>query len=181
MATSKTKKQQIISELQENVLPQKSILFLSVKDAEESLNSDKNTNLRKKIREQGVALKMVKLNLVRNLFQKSTSAFDDLKGQIYLAYKVNKEESDEVSVAKPVVEIVDKEYKKSLNIFGSIVNGEFYDTQKTIQLSKTPSFTDSMSMMAGAISTIISKNASLINQIPSGLARAVQAVSEKKA
>ena len=180
MATSKVKKQQIISELEENVLPQKSVLFLSVSNTEETLNSSQNVSLRKEIRQQGIRLQMVKLNLVRNLFKEKTNAFDDFKGQVYLAYKVKKEDSDEVSVAKSVVDTIKKDYEKSLNIFGSVVNGEFYNTQKTVQLSQTPTFDESMSMMAGAISTIISKNASLINQIPSGLARAIKAVSEQK-
>ena len=180
MATSKTKKQEILDCLEKDVLSQKSVLFLSVSGAEKTLDSEGNLSLRKKARQEGVKLQMVKLNLVKNLFKESASNFDSLKGQIYLAYKVNKEESDEVSVAKTMVKVVKEDFKETLNVFGSVVNNEFYNSEKTLVLSDTPTFDDSMSMVAGTVSTIISKNATLISQVSSGLARGVQAISEKK-
>jgi large subunit ribosomal protein L10 len=105
---------------------------------------------------------------------------DKLKGQTYLAYLENGESSNEVAVPKSIVKSVEENFSKNFQIYGAVVNGEFFDTKQTINLSKVPSKEDSMAMIAGSISQIISRIALVINEIPSSTARAINEVAKQK-
>jgi large subunit ribosomal protein L10 len=175
MALSKRKKTEILGEIDNQVKIQKSVVLLTTKEAKNSIDSQANFEIRKKAHEQGVKLRIVKNTLV----QKSFENVPELVGQTYLGYLNDPEKSDEVTVPKVLVEIVGKkDYKDSISIVGAVVNGEFMDAKDTISLSKVPSFDDSMSMVAGSISQVISKIALSVNELPTGIARGVSEASK---
>ena len=91
-----------------------------------------------------------------------------MSGQTYMAYLSNVEDTNEVIVPKLFIKMLDKNFKDQFNVVGALINGEFVDATEAIKYSNIPTKLESLGMVAGAI-----------NQIASGIARAVQAVSEK--
>lgn len=177
MPTSKIKKHEILKRLLERVKTQKSILLLSSTGKEENLDAEKNYKFRKEARTNGVIIEVVKNTLIARMFENLP---DKLKGQTYLAYLEDGENSDEISVPKSVVGSVEGDFAKNFEIYGAIVNGEFLDTTQAIGLSKVASKNDSMAMVAGTINQIIAKIALTIKEIPASTARAVAEVSKQK-
>lgn len=174
MAVSHAKKVEIVQDLENAVVPQKAVVILTTHGAEQSLDSTANFQARKEARTKGVVLKVVKNTLIKRSFQ----SVPDLVGPSYLAYLQDSDQSDEVTVPKIIVDIVNKDFKNQFGIVGSVVNGEFYDSAKTEVLSKTPTLQDSMAMLAGALNQLATKIAIGVKEVPTGLARAVSAYGD---
>jgi large subunit ribosomal protein L10 len=178
MARKRAYKVDLLSQLEKDVVSQKSIVLLTTNGAAESINAESNSDFRKKAMESGVKLQIVKNSLTHRLFE----GIPKLQGQTYISYLRNSEDSDEISVPKTIVKLVtSKDYKDSFKVVGAVVNGEFLDAQQTKVLSDTPSREDSFAMAAGAIKSIASKLAQLTNEIPSKVARATSEVAKTKA
>jgi len=175
MAVSRTQKTGILEELQLSAASQPTVVLLTTKDAEQGLTASSNSELRQTARKGGVKLQVVKNTLIRRVF----SSVPELTGSTLLAYMVNSSSVDEVTVPKAIVDLVTDTYGKQISVLGSVVNGEFYNSTQTIQLSKVPSFNDSMAMVAGTLNAITAKIARSVKEVPSGIARGVSAYSEK--
>jgi large subunit ribosomal protein L10 len=176
MAVSRKNKELIFSSLNDSIATQKSVLVLSTNGAAVSLNSEQNTTLRKESRKEGIIIRVIKNTLINKAFP----ALPQLEGQTYLAFLGEGVESDEIKVPKVVTGLTDKEFKDNFIIIGSIVNGEYFDADKTLQLAKTPSFDDSMAMVAGSLNQIATKLAMVIKEIPAGVARGISEVQKTK-
>lgn len=174
MAVSYQQKQEILKLLNDSVSPQKAVVLISTLKAEKSLKADDNFKVRKAAKIQGVSIKVVKNTLIKKAFENAP----DLVGPTYIAFLDKPETSDEVTTPKIVVNLVSKEFKDNFNLIGSIVNGEFYDSALTVQLSKTPSLKDSLAMLAGSLNQITAKLAIGIKEVPSGMARSIQAIHQ---
>jgi large subunit ribosomal protein L10 len=174
MAISHQQKVEILDLLSQNVASQKSVLLITTNNAEESLNSELTFQLRKNARNKGIEIKVVKNTLIRKAFE----SIPELLGPTYLAFMVNKDESDEVSVAKSIVEMVKTDFKTNLSIVGSVVNGEFLDSSRTVILSKTPTKDDSLAMLAGMLNQFAAKIAIGIKEVPSGIGRGISEYSK---
>lgn len=178
MAISHKQKITILDDLTTNVASQKAVVLLNTQDTDENLDSQKNFDMRSKARESGIKIQVVKNTLIKKTFESVEGFPTDFTGATYLAYLVNGEEGDEVTVPKAIVKLVEKEFKESLKVLGSVVNGEFYETAKTVQLSKTPSFTDSMSMTAGMLQSVISRIAVATREVPTKMVRGISEYSK---
>jgi large subunit ribosomal protein L10 len=175
MAKTKLQKIVILDHLKSSVASQKAVVLISTKDTKTTLNASTNYDFRTKARENNVKVELIKNTLIeKSLFTDNTPA---LSGQVYITYLLNSENSNEVQVPKAVVGLLEKDFKDNFIVIGSIVNGEFKNSEDTIQLSKMPSFDDSMGMMAGQISRIISKIASTVQEVPASLGRAIKAIN----
>lgn len=175
MALTRSEKENVLKELEAQVKVQKSVVLLTTKEAGEAVDSTKNFEFRKTVKNEGATVKIVKNTLIERLFD----SVPGLTGQTYLTYLDDIEKSDEVAVPKIVVDLVKKDYKDNFNIVGSVINGEFMSPEDTIKLSKVPSFNDSMAMVAGSLQQVTAKIATSLNQVPSGVARGVDAYSKK--
>jgi large subunit ribosomal protein L10 len=174
MAISYSKKVALMDLLNEQVNPQKSVLFLTTYNSKAALNSELNFSFRKSARNKGVMLKVIKNTLIK----KSFDNIPDLVGPTYIAYMEDKSKSDEILTAKVVVDLVKKDFQENFAIIGSVVNGEFYNSPKTIQLSNTSSKEESLSQIAGLLNRITAKVAIGIKEVPSSIARGVLAHSK---
>jgi large subunit ribosomal protein L10 len=174
MAISHQQKVDILEKLQNDVATQKSILLLTTNNAEQSLDSELTFKLRKSGRDVGIQIKVVKNTLIQKAFESVPA----LVGPTYLAYMVNKEDSDEITVAKSIVNTIKADFKTNVNILGAIVNGEFLDASRTITLSNTPSKLDSLSSIAGMLNSFAAKIATGIKEVPSSVARGVSQYSK---
>ena len=165
MATLRSKKTNIVNLLKsDTVASQKSIVFVTTKDAKKTVNSISNFDLRSKSFHAGLKVSVVKNSLI----EKSFSSVSGLQGQTYMAYLRNSEDTNEVAVPKLFIKMLDTDFPDQFKVVGAIINGEFVDSAQAIQYSKVPTKDESLAMIAGAL-----------NQVAAGIARAVKAISEK--
>jgi large subunit ribosomal protein L10 len=174
MAIPHSQKVAILEELNNQVVPQKSVVILTTQGATQSLDSVSNFKIRSTARQNGVAIKVVKNTLIKKAFESTPN----LVGPSYLAYMIEGQTSDEVTVPKIIVDLISKDFKDNIGIVGAVVNGEFLDAKQTEQLSKTPSFNDSMAMLAGSLNQLATKIALGVKEIPAGVARGISAYSK---
>ena len=176
MPITKQKKQELLEFLKKESQEQKSLLFLTNKDAKETLNAEKNADLRRKANEKGLALKMVKVNLLQKTFD--TFPKDLKNGQVYIAYSLNKENIDEVTVPKGLVDFVKKDFGDNLSVLGGFLGENFLDSKTAIVLASTPSFEESMSMVASSMNSLATSLARLIQEVPTQIARGTSLIKQ---
>jgi ribosomal protein L10 len=174
MAISRQQKSVILDKLTNDIASQKAVLLLTTNNAEKSLDSELTFQVRKQAHDKGIEIKVVKNTLI----QKTFSEVPALIGPTYLAYLINKEDSDEVTVPKEISNLVKKEFSENLNIVGSVVNGSFLNLEQTIVLSKTPSKKDSIATIAGLLNQFTISIARTVNEIPSQVVRGVSEYSK---
>jgi ribosomal protein L10 len=175
MPITKKKKQELLNFLKEESNQQKSIIFLTNKDSKQSLNAEKNANLRKRANEKGLALKMVKINLLQKTFKDFPK---DLKnGQVYVAFSLSKENIDEVTVPKGLVDFIKKDFDDNLSILGGYMGEKFLNSETAKILASTPSFDESMSMVASSMNSLATNVARLIKEIPTQIARGTSLIT----
>jgi ribosomal protein L10 len=180
MATSKAQKVQTLSLLQGDVASQKAVVFLTTLGAESSLNAAQNFDIRQKANKSNVGLKVVKNTLIQLAFGKATGFPENIVGSTFVVY-AKSGDTDEISVPKAIVELVATDFKDQFKILGSVVNGEFYDSNKTVELAKTPSKLESMAKLAGVLQQVGGgKLASLLKEISAKTARAIGEVAKTK-
>jgi large subunit ribosomal protein L10 len=174
MAVTKLQKHAIAKQLADDVASQKAVVILTTKDTTTTLNATKNTEFRKTCYDNGVSVQVVKNTLISLTFPE----VKDLTGQTFLAYLTDGTNGDEIKAPKAVVDQIEGDFKDYFSVLGSVVNGEFYDKAATVQLSKVPSFDQSMAMVAGTLNQITAKIAIAIKEVAAGLARGVKAAKE---
>ncbi len=180
MAVSKNQKVSMLKQLEE-VGQQKSVVFLNTDGSKEALTAQSNFELRKKANAGGVKLQVVKNTLIRLAYKDVDGFPEEFTGSTLVAYlnEQGLEGADEVKNPKTIVSLVEEDFEDSLNVMGAIVNGEWFDQGKTSILSKTPSLSDSMSMLAGMLQQAAGgKLAQLIKEIPNQVARGVSQYSK---
>jgi ribosomal protein L10 len=180
MATSKAQKVATLSLLQEVVAPQKAVVFLTTLGAEATLNASQNVEIRQKANKNNVLLKVIKNTLIQKTFGKAEGFPESIVGPTFVVF-AKPGENDEIMVPKAIVEIVANEFKDQFKILGSVVNGEFYNSEKTIALAKTPSKLESMAKLAGVLQQLGGgKLASLLKEVSAQTARAIGEVAKTK-
>lgn len=174
MAVSREKKVTILDILTNNVATQKSVLFLTTKGGETTVDALTNQKFRMEARKQGLMIQVIKNSLIQRVFP----SLPQLSGQTYVAYMFDGSKTDEVSVAKAVVDLVSKDFKVNFDYIGSVVVGEYFDKSKTIQLAKTPTKEQSLAQIAGALNQITARIAIGIKEVSTGVARGVSEYSK---
>jgi large subunit ribosomal protein L10 len=174
MAITRLQKEEILGYLGDNVATQKAVVILTTKDTAATLTAMENTKFRKVCYSKGVSLQVVKNSLI----QKTFPSVSGLTGQTYVAYLTEGANSDEVTVTKAVVDQVTTDFKANFDIIGTVVNGEFYDKEKSKQLANVPTFEQSMAQLAGTLNQITAKIAIAIKEIPASVGRGIKAAKE---
>lgn len=174
MALTRKQKTVIFDQLNVCFTDQKSVLILTTKNAKKTVNAAANYQFRSQARNQGVIVKVAKNTLIQKAFKTP-----DLIGQTYLAYLEDASTSDEVTVPKIIVKAVKKDFADNFEILGCIVNGEFLDASDAKKLADTPTFNDSMAMVAGSLNQITAKLALTIKEIPASVARGIKAAKSE--
>ena len=174
MAISHSQKVAILDTMQSDVASQKSVMLISTAEADSPLDAKANVTFRKEARAKGVVIKVVKNTLIKKAFE----SVPELTGPTYVAFLENKEESDEVTVPKVIVNLLSEEFKENFTVVGSVVNGEYLDKENTIELSKTSTKEESLAKIAGGINQLATKLAIAVNELPSGIVRGVSEYSK---
>jgi ribosomal protein L10 len=176
MAITKQKKDVIMADLAEHVNSQKSVVIVSTKDTNKTIDASTNFAIRSSANKVGLVIKVVKNSLI----EKNFTSVPTLSGQNYLAYLADKNQSDEVIVPKNFMDTIDKEFSDNFNIVGAIINGEFVDAATAKSYANIDSLDVSIAKTAGTINAIIAKIALTIKEIPGSTARAIGEVAKSK-
>jgi large subunit ribosomal protein L10 len=156
----KTKKAEMIKELESAISDSKSLVFVNF----HGLKVSDETVLRKELRDQGVNYKVSRKTLLaRALKDKAEGVVPELAGEVAIAYS-----KDAISSPREVYNF-QKTHKGMLNILGGIFEGKFVDGAYMIELATIPSR-----------EVLLSKLAFLLQSPMQRLAIAVNEVSKKK-
>lgn len=133
-------KQALVSEIKEKIAASTSIVVTDYR----GLRVDEVTELRNKLRSEGVEYKVLKNNLVRRACAESgiEGMEDVLKGPTAVAFS-----SDAVAPAKIIFEFLKKH--KNLEVKGGLLEGKVMDVAQLDALSKIPSKDALLSQLVG--------------------------------
>lgn len=134
MAISREKKSKIIKELEEKIGSQKAMVFFDFRN----LNSKSFFDLRKRLKKSNCFLKVVKKTLIEKTFEKLgqkefSEKIKSLKTQLAAAFGFE----DEITASK-ICYLFSRE-NNNLKILGGIINKQFWEAEKIIELAQLPS------------------------------------------
>jgi ribosomal protein L10 len=114
------------------------------------MDANATTNLRKRLREKGIRLMVVKNSVARRATEGTSlaPAFEGLEGTAAMLWGAD----DFVSLVKEVVALdKDEEEFEKFTARGGVMDGEQLDTDKVKEISKWPSREEQLSMLVGQI------------------------------
>lgn len=164
---TKTQKENLVKDLVEKLAKAKSAIFVDYA----GLTVGKITELRRKLKEQGAVLKVVKKTLIDLAFKKAN--LDDIEakkmiGQIALILG-----EDELAPAK-----ISYDFSKSqeqLKILGGILNSNFIDSAEIVELAKIPSRQELLAKLVGSFGSPLS---GMVNVLQGNLKNLVYLLSQ---
>lgn len=135
------------------------------------------TEFRKQAREQGVYLRVVRNTLARRAVEGTEFEClqDALVGPTILAFSL-----EDPGAAARIIKDYAKEHE-NLEVKALAVGGLMYDASEIDRLAKLPTREQALGQLAGLLQAPIAKFARTINEVPSGIARALSAVKDQKA
>ena len=141
------------------------------------LSVEESEDLRNKLAEQNVQFRMVKNSIARRVFKDRGFEFDDatFEGNTGLAF-------GETEAAIHAAKIfTDKEVKKAgkVTVKGGVMEGNVLGAGDAVQLADVPDRDTLRAMLLGALSGPARQLVGVVNALPSGLARVLQARADK--
>ena len=169
---TKEKKSKQLADLTEKLSKSKAVVFTEYK----GLTVAQIAHLRKNLKEAGAEYKVFKNTLVQ-IAAKGTAyeaANDVLTGPTGLAFGYD----DPVAAAKKVLEFAGKNDK--FKVKSGVIDGKLYSTDEIREISKLPSKTVLLSILAGAFQAPAAKLARALNATVAQFAYALEAVKNQK-
>ena len=155
----KSKKEEMIKELEKSVKASKSVVFVNF----HGLKAGDETSLRKDFRDQGVNYKVYRKTLLkRALGGKAEGTLPELSGEVALAYG-----EDEIAPAREVYNF-QKTHKGMLSILGGIFEGSFVDGVRMMEIAMVPSKEVSLSKLAFLLKSPMQKLAIGLSEVAKG-------------
>ena len=135
------------------------------------------TELRTKLREEGVSLTVLKNRVAAHaLHEKGWDSVNELvNGPSALAYG----EGGALTASRILVDW-ERKAPKSLSVRGGYLDGKLLDVDAVKMLATIPDRPTLLSMLAAAVAAPVSQVATLVGEVLAGVARAVGAVEEQK-
>lgn len=173
MAISRAKKDQIVTELTEELKNSKLVAFASV----DGLTVKQSQQLRKSASEQGITIKVVKNRLVKVAASKVPELeqldTDSLKGQLIYAMS-----DDEVEPAKILAEFAKE--SGTIELQGAFtIEGQSMDQTQAKALAAMPSKDQLRGQLVGTIAAPLSGFVSVMAGTPRGLVNVLNAQKDK--
>lgn len=162
MAISKDKKKEILADLKEIADNANSVVFVNF----HGLKVADSTQVRRKLRSEGVSFFVAKKSLMRKAFddKKITGTMPELDGELAIAYGV-----DLLAPAREVFDFT-KKYKDSLSILGGIFEGKYMSKEEMTSIALIP-----------PQKTLYAMFANVINSPIQGFVMALDQIAKKKA
>lgn len=172
MALRLKDKKQIVSEVAAVAADAHSVIAAEYN----GLTVEELTDLRKKAREGGVYLRVVKNTLARRALEGSDFECmnEGLVGPLMLAFS-----QEDPGAAARVISDFSKDNEK-LNVKLVSIGGELLDTSEIKRLASLPTYDQAISMLMALMKAPVEKLARTLNEVPGKLVRTVAAVRDEK-
>ena len=172
MALTKSEKEKIVLEVKE-VASKASSLVIS--DAR-GMKVTELSEVRKNATEAGIHVQIIKNSLAKLAFEGTDFGCSDevLVGPSLFAFSF-----DEPGAAAKLLKTYAKNFE-SLEVKALVVEGQLLDGAQIDILAKLPSRDEAYGLVASVLQAPVSKFATLLNEVPSKLARVLAAVQDKK-
>ena len=172
MSLNLEQKQAVVAEVSEQVSRAQAIVLAEYR----SLPVGNLTELRKRARNAGVYLRVLKNTLARRAV--AETPFAGLSEQMIgpLAYGIS---ADPVAVAKVLHEF-SRENAEKFTIKGGAMPNVVMTPQQVADLAKMPSREQLLAMVLGTMQAPIAKLARTLNEVPAKFARTLAALKEQK-
>ena len=172
MSLNLEQKQAVVAEVSEQVARAQAIVVAEYR----SLPVGNMTNLRKKARESGVYLRVLKNTLARRAVAETPFAGLSEKMIGPLAYGIS---PDPVAVAKVLHEFA-RENVDKFTIMGGAMPNAVMTAEQVAQLAKMPSRQELLATLLGTMQAPIAKLARTLNEVPGKFVRTLAAIQEQK-
>ena len=150
-------KQPVVNEISEKIKDAQAVVLVDHR----GLTVAQDTELRKKLREEGVTYKVYKNTMMNFAFQGTD--FEQLKDLLHEPSAMAVSESDPAAPARVLYEFAKK--AKALEIKGGVIEGKFYDAAAMSEIAAIPSKEVLLSRLLGSMQSPIANFARVINQI----------------
>ena len=172
MALSKSEKERIVGEVKE-VASNASSLVIS--DAR-GLKVTELSEVRQKATQSGIHIQIIKNSLAKLAFEGTDFGCSDevLVGPSLFAFSF-----EEPGAAAKLLKSYAKNFD-ALEIKALVVEGQLLDGSQIDVLAKLPSREEALTLLASVLQAPIGKFATLLNEVPSKLARVLTAVNDNK-
>ena len=172
MALSKSEKEQIVKEVKEVALDASSLV---ISDAR-GLKVSELSEIRSQAIQSGIHIQVIKNSLAKLAFEGTDFGCSDevLFGPSLFAFSF-----EEPGAAAKLLKTYAKNFDE-LEIKALIVEGQLLDGSQIDILAKLPSKEEAYSLIANVLQAPVGKFATLLNEVPSKLARVLTAVRDNK-
>jgi large subunit ribosomal protein L10 len=167
-------KQAIVADLKETLSEASLAVVINYK----GLTVSEITDLRRRLRDKGAVCKVTKNTLMNKAIagNEQWEAMSDLLKDT-TAFIIAK---DDVGAAVKAYQEFQKASKKT-EVIGGVMEGKLLSDKDVKAIADLPSKEQLYAQIAGAANSIVANIATVVNEIPTGVARAVQAVADKQA
>jgi large subunit ribosomal protein L10 len=167
-------KQAIVADLKETLSDASLAVVINYK----GLTVSEITDLRRRLRDKGAVCKVTKNTLMNKAIAGDAQweAMSDLLKDT-TAFIIAK---DDVGAAVKAYQEFQKASKKT-EVIGGVMEGKLLSDKDVKAIADLPSKEQLYAQIAGAANSIVANIATVVNEIPTGVARAVQAVADKQA
>ncbi|PID48549.1 MAG: 50S ribosomal protein L10 [Proteobacteria bacterium] len=174
MALTLGEKKQIVSEVSAVAASALSAVAAEYR----GLTVSQMTDLRKKAREGGVYLRVVKNNLAKIAVQGTEFECiqSGLSGPLILAFS----QEDPGSAARLIKEFIKEKANEKLEVRFVSVGGQMLPASELERLSKLPTRDQALAMLAGTLRAPLNKLAQTLNEVPGKLVRTLAAIRDQK-
>ena len=157
MAITKSKKAEIVSDLDGRLQGIKSAVFVNF----HKLNVADATALRRKLREQGVGYRVAKKTLIKRALgnKQITGDMPDLTGEVAVAY------SDDLITPAREVYSFQKDHKDNISIIGGVFDGRYMSQAEMMTIALIPPIRVLYAQFVNLINSPIQRMAVVLSQI----------------
>ena len=172
MALSKNEKEQIVKEVKEVASNATSLV---ISDAR-GLKVSELSQIRNEANQSGIHIQVIKNSLAKLAFEGTDFGCSDevLIGPSLFAFSF-----EEPGAAAKLLKAYAKNFE-DLEIKALVVEGQLLDGSQIDILAKLPSIEEAYSLIANVLQAPVGKFATLLNEVPSKLARVLSAVRDNK-
>ena len=166
-------KKPVVDEISEKIKDAQALVLVDHR----GLTVAQDTELRKKLREEGVTYKVYKNTMMNFAFQGTD--FEQLKDLLNGPSAMAVSTTDPAAPARVLYEFAKK--AKALEIKGGVIEGKFYDADAMTEIATIPSKEVLLSRLLGSMQSPIANFARVINQIAEKGGEAAPAAEEAPA
>ena len=163
-------KKPVVDEISEKIKDAQALVLVDHR----GLTVAQDTELRKKLREEGVSYKVYKNTMMNFAFQGTD--YEQLKDLLNGPSAMAVSTTDPAAPARVLYEFAKK--AKALEIKGGVIEGKFYDAEAMTEIASIPSKEVLLSRLLGSMQSPIANFARVINQIAEKDGEAAPAAEE---